>query len=131
MKLVSGVEQAIYTLVILDWQQEGVPLKSAAIAKMLGVSESYLRKVTRKLVVAGLASSKADRAGGLSLARPLEAITYLDVVRAVEPDGPVYDPKVLRVAAFSDTEAFAARERQIAGVFDGAIGALDLSFIHI
>ena len=56
MKLETGFEQSIYAIVMLERQQPGVPVKAPTIAKLLGTSESYLRKITRKLVVAGLLS---------------------------------------------------------------------------
>ena len=76
-------------------------------------------------MVAGLLSSKADRAGGLFLARPLGEITFLDVVRAVEGDGPVYDPKVLSTMAGAGTEGFAKRESVAVGVFVEAARAME------
>lgn len=125
MKLGTGVEQSIYAIVMLERQQPGVPVKAPTIARLLGTSESYLRKITRKLVVAGLLSSKADRAGGLFLARPLGEITFLDVVRAVEGDGPVYDPRVLSTMAGAGTEGFARRESVAVGVFAEAARAME------
>lgn len=69
--------------------------------------------------------SKADRAGGLFLARPLSEITFLDVVRAVEGDGPVYDPEVLSTMTGACTESFAKRERSAVGVFAEAARAME------
>ncbi len=125
VKLGTGVEQSIYAIVMLERQQPGVPVKAPTIARLLGVSESYLRKITRKLVVAGLLSSKADRAGGLFLARPLGEITFLDVVRAVEGDGPVYDPRVFSTMTGAGTEGFAKRESAAVGVFAEATRAME------
>ena len=131
MKLGTGVEQSIYAIVMLERQQPGVPVKAPTIARLLGVSESYLRKITRKLVVAGLLSSKADRAGGLFLARPLGEITFLDVVRAVEGDGPVYDPRVLSTMTGAGTEGFARRESVAVGVFAEAARAMEAALASL
>ena len=54
------------------------PLKSHELSKMLDVSDSYLKKVTRQLVVAGLITSKASKLGGFILNKKMNDINHLD-----------------------------------------------------
>ena len=54
MKMKSGVEQAICILIMLATQIDQRPIKSAILSKRLSVSDSYLKKVMRSLVVSGL-----------------------------------------------------------------------------
>ncbi len=46
-------------------------------------------------------------------------------MRAVEGDGPVYDPKVLSTMAGAGTEGFAKRERVAVEVFAEAVRAME------
>ena len=54
----------------------------------MGVSDSYLKKIIRQLVVAGLISSEAGKKGGVSLKMPPEKITLLDIFEAIEGKEP-------------------------------------------
>ena len=65
MRIRKSFEQAICILLLIG-TSEG-PLKSHELSKMLDVSDSYLKKVTRQLVVAGLITSKASKLGGFIL----------------------------------------------------------------
>ena len=62
MKIRKSFEQAICILIILATQN--LPVKSIDLSKRLGVSDSYLKKITRQLVVSGLIKSKASKLGG-------------------------------------------------------------------
>ena len=61
MKLKNSVEQAICLLIMIAHSDEKTPLKSYNISKSLGVSDSYLKKIIRQLVVAGLITSEAGK----------------------------------------------------------------------
>lgn len=53
MKISKSLEQATFVLLMLALQKEHWPIKSIVFSQRLGVSDSYLKKVLRKLVVAG------------------------------------------------------------------------------
>ena len=55
MRIRKSFEQAICILLLIG-TNDG-PLKSHELSKKLDVSDSYLKKVTRQLVVAGLITS--------------------------------------------------------------------------
>lgn len=89
MQLSKGFEQAIYVLAILEIKGQGQPLKSSRLSAELQVSDSSLKKVLRKLVLADLIKSVASKDGGFLLARPLSEISLQDVLLAVEGPQPI------------------------------------------
>ncbi|MBD8070047.1 RrF2 family transcriptional regulator [Bacillus sp. PS06] len=84
MQLTKGVEQAACILIFLATQESSEPLSTDEISKRLEVSPSYLKKITRKLVVKNIITSVSGNKGGIALARKLEDITLLDVIEAIE-----------------------------------------------
>lgn len=84
MKMSSAVEQSLVVLVMLVLQKDGLPVKSHVLSEHLEVSESYLKKTMRKLVVANLVKAIASKEGGFKLARKTNDITLLDVYEAIE-----------------------------------------------
>ncbi len=88
MKLKNSVEQAICLLIMIAHSDEKTPLKSYDISKSLGVSDSYLKKIIRQLVVAGLITSEAGKKGGVSLKKSPDKITLLDIFEAIEGKEP-------------------------------------------
>lgn len=91
MQTKIGVAQSIYVVALLAEQKENTPMKSHVISEQLRVSDSYLKKIIRQLVVAGILSSSASKTGGLSLARPADEITILDIYLAIEDDKPFFN----------------------------------------
>jgi Rrf2 family cysteine metabolism transcriptional repressor len=60
------------------------PVSLAQVAKRQGISQPYLEQIAIDLRRAGLLSSKRGAHGGYYLARPPEATTAGDVIRALE-----------------------------------------------
>ncbi|ACA81954.1 MULTISPECIES: RrF2 family transcriptional regulator [Leuconostoc] len=87
MKMSNAVEQSLVVLVMLALQKDELPIKSYLLSNRLEVSESYLKKTMRKLVVAGIVQAIASKEGGFKLARSIADITLLDVYEAIEGDG--------------------------------------------
>ncbi|MGW0946192.1 RrF2 family transcriptional regulator [Streptomyces sp. NPDC002623] len=81
--MAKGVEWALHTLLNLDMIGGG-PVGSGQLAEAHGLSASYLNKQLQQLARAGLVVSVPGPRGGFRLARPLEDITLLDVVEAIE-----------------------------------------------
>ena len=65
------------------------PLSLAEVARSQGISQPYLEQIAIELRRAGLLHSKRGAQGGYYLARPPEATTAADVIRAL--DGAVLD----------------------------------------
>lgn len=87
MKMSQAVEQSLVVLVMLALQKDDLPVKSYLLSDRLEVSESYLKKTMRKLVVAGIVEAIASKEGGFKLARSIADITLLDVYEAIEGNG--------------------------------------------
>ena len=75
---------AIRTLVHIGLNPSDEPLSIRHIAEYLGESPTYLAKVTRHLVRAGILRAHRGVAGGIELNREPEAITLRAVVEACQ-----------------------------------------------
>ncbi|MBP2966891.1 Rrf2 family transcriptional regulator, partial [Acinetobacter baumannii] len=100
--LTKATEQALAILAILATQTEDVPASSQAIYKKLSVSQSYVKKLLRKLVVAKVIEGVSGNNGGFYIEKQLDDISLLEVVESIE--GPVHSfPHVgILERAFSD-----------------------------
>lgn len=87
MQFTKAVDQAFCILILLATQESQAPLAADVISKKLEVSPSYLKKITRKLVVKNIITSVPGNNGGISLAKKLDEFTMLDVIEAME--GPI------------------------------------------
>jgi len=82
--------QADYAVRAMVYLAQLGPEKRAAtgqIAKEKSIPPSFLAKIVSQLSVAGLLQTSRGARGGVSLAKPAEAISLLDVVEAI--DGPI------------------------------------------
>src|SRR5690349_17460564 len=77
-------EYALRAVVCLG-NEGGRPLTTQVIAERAQVPVDYLAKVLQGLGRAGLVRSRRGLGGGFVLARPLDELTVLDVVNAVDP----------------------------------------------
>jgi len=68
-------------------QAGGGPARSPAIAAAVNAPPKFLEMILRELKASGLVTSSRGRMGGFALARPAEAISLGDIVRAT--DGPI------------------------------------------
>lgn len=80
---------ALHVLALAARSEE--PLSSAAAARRLGVSPSYLAKVLQPLARAGLLNSMRGAQGGFTLARPAESISALEVLELLDGKLPLRD----------------------------------------
>ncbi len=65
--------------------QVGQPVTTQRIAVVTHVPAGYLSKVLQLLGKAGLVGAQRGLRGGYVLARPLDELTVLDVINAVDP----------------------------------------------
>ncbi len=75
---------AFHTVYYLVSAEPGTSVTAAQLGKWFGVSVAHLAKVLPRLVRAGILRSRRGPAGGFVLACDPEAVTLLDVYRAVE-----------------------------------------------
>lgn len=102
MRLPNGVEQACCIIgLLIHPDSAGQPITNTFIAEKLEVSPSYLAKITRKLVVSGIITSRYGVGGGFSLARNPGEITLYDVVTAIDGDDLFFRSEGLLPKVFS------------------------------
>lgn len=82
MKIRGSFEQAICIVLIISTAAK--PVKSHELSRHLEVSDSYLKKIIRQLVVHGLITSIASKNGGFILHKQPDEITLLDLFDAIE-----------------------------------------------
>jgi Rrf2 family protein len=90
MRMTEGVEWALHCTTVLALVPAGMALSGSRLAEFHGVPAPYLAKSLQALCRAGIAESVRGRRGGFRLARPLEDISLLDVVLAVEGEAPAF-----------------------------------------
>ena len=83
------------------------PITNDALAEKMAVSPTYLKKISRKLVVAQLITSAQGAGGGFVLARELKQVTLHDVVLAIEGEAPFFQSQGII------ERVFATRRRQV------------------
>ena len=86
MNLSMTAEYALRAVAYLSGLDEGARLGAQALAAQTEIPPAYLSKIMRRLVVAELVDSQKGHGGGFTLTRPPEAITFAEVLAAVEPD---------------------------------------------
>lgn len=82
MKIRGSFEQAICIVLIISTNTK--PVKSYELSERLHVSDSYLKKIIRQLVVHGFIQSIASKNGGFILRKKPSEITFLDLFNAIE-----------------------------------------------
>jgi Rrf2 family protein len=86
MRLSEGVEWAMHACTVLALLPPDRALPAARLAEFHAVPPAYLAKHLQQLRSAGIVESVPGRRGGYRLARPPSAITFWEVVRAIETD---------------------------------------------
>ena len=117
------VEQGIYVVLLLSLEKEHRPLRSTQLSALLSVSDSYLKKILRKLVLADIITSNAGKDGGFQLARSIEEISVYDVYSALE--GEECDLKLSGIGSriFIYGKEFAHEEEKVVAAFRRANAA--------
>jgi Rrf2 family protein len=87
MQIPRRVDYGLRAVIYLSGQESDRCCSIAEIAKQQGVPKKFLEKIVQDLVRGGLIKSKRGSAGGYQLARAPEAISFCDVIEAIE--GPI------------------------------------------
>jgi Rrf2 family iron-sulfur cluster assembly transcriptional regulator len=98
MQITLTGEYAIRAMVHLASLEPGTIAQIADISRKWGIPEKFLRKIVARLTRAKLVKSHRGVHGGVSLARPPEEITLLEVVEEIE--GPMALNRCLVDAGF-------------------------------
>jgi len=91
-----GVEYALHSLFYMVDLPQGKAIGVKELAILQGISETYLSKVFTKLRKAGIVRATPGVNGGYELARNSEAISFWDVVEAVEGATPIFQCAEIR-----------------------------------
>ena len=87
MQIPRRVDYGLRAVIYLSGQDPEKCCSIAEIAKQQGVPRKFLEKIIQDLIRGGLIKSKRGACGGYSLARAPEAISFSDVIEAIE--GPI------------------------------------------
>src|SRR5690625_3522239 len=90
MQMKTGVEQAVYAILLLHLLPERAVLPGEAISEQLGTSPTYFQKILRKLVRADLISSVPGAKGGFKLKKKAGDIRVYDIYLAIEGKQSIY-----------------------------------------
>ena len=90
MQLATGVEWTTHICTVLALVPEGRGLNVEALAEFFEVPSAYLAKQMQLLRRAGIVDSVRGKKGGYRLAKGVDAITLLDIVRAIEGPMPAF-----------------------------------------
>jgi Rrf2 family iron-sulfur cluster assembly transcriptional regulator len=87
LRLTNAADYAIRSMLYIASLPEGRVVLRSEVAETQNIPSSFMAKILRGLVRAGLLRSSRGVHGGFSLARSASEISLLDVVEAIE--GPV------------------------------------------
>lgn len=90
MQMKTGVEQAVYALLIMNFLPNKAVVPGEVISEHLGASPTYFQKILRKLVAADLVASVPGKKGGVKMKCDPQAITIYDVYLAIEGKQSLY-----------------------------------------
>ncbi|WP_393916187.1 RrF2 family transcriptional regulator [Halostreptopolyspora alba] len=86
----EGVEWALHTCLNLAWAAADQSISATRLAAFYELPAPYLNKQLQSLVRAGILTSTPGPRGGFRLARPIERVTLMDVVAAIEGPGEAF-----------------------------------------
>jgi Rrf2 family protein len=90
MRMNQGVEWGLHVCLALSWAAPGVSVTADQLAEYFDLPKPYLHKQIRSLARGGLVASATGPRGGYALARPVETITLMDVVTAIQGPDPAF-----------------------------------------
>ncbi|AOZ90783.1 RrF2 family transcriptional regulator [Paenibacillus crassostreae] len=90
MHMKTGVEQAVYAILLLNMLPDKAVLPGEVISQQLGASATYFQKLLRKLVSADLITSVPGVKGGFKLKKRPEDIRIYDIYVAIEGQQTLY-----------------------------------------
>jgi Rrf2 family protein len=110
MRTTAKAEYAVRAAVELAAVGTGEPVKAEQIAEAQSIPLNFLENILAELRRAGIVESRRGAAGGYLLARPADAISLADVIRAVE--GPLANVRGMSPDTL-EYEGSAARLRDV------------------
>lgn len=87
MQITRQADYALRAMLYLARNDPAQRASTSQIAEIQQIPPSFLAKIISQLSIAGLIHTSRGARGGVTLARPIEEISLLDVVEAI--DGPI------------------------------------------
>ncbi len=87
MQITRQADYAVRAVLYLAGLSNGRRAPTSEIAREQHIPPSFLAKIVSQLSVAGVVQTSRGARGGVSLARPSEKISLLEVIEAI--DGPI------------------------------------------
>jgi len=88
MQITRQADYALRAIIYLSRLEENEKAATSLIAEAQKIPPSFLAKIVSQLSIAGLIHTSRGARGGVSLAKPADEISILDVVEAI--DGPIF-----------------------------------------
>lgn len=105
MRISARADYAVRAALELTVREDGAPVKAETVARAQDIPHKFLEGILGDLRKAGLVTSRRGGNGGYQLARPADAISVADVIRAV--DGPIVSVRGERPTQLAYTGAAA------------------------
>jgi Rrf2 family transcriptional regulator, iron-sulfur cluster assembly transcription factor len=84
LRLTHAADYAVRAMIHIACLPEGAVALRGDVARAYGIPSSFIAKILRRLVRAGVLQSSRGVHGGFALARPASDINLLEVVEAIE-----------------------------------------------
>lgn len=84
LKINRQTDYAVRVILLLAKQPAGAKLSTALIRDEMLIPHAFIPRIVARLAAEGLLTTYPGRDGGVTLARPAEQISMLDVVEAFE-----------------------------------------------
>ncbi|AEG60496.1 RrF2 family transcriptional regulator [Desulforamulus ruminis] len=91
MKYTKATNYALHTMLYMIDHGQHEKLSVHVLAEHFQVSVTYLSKILTQLVKAGLIESTSGASGGYTLRKRAENISFMDVIRATEGSGALFE----------------------------------------
>ena len=88
MQITRQADYALRAMIYLSRLEENEKTATSLVAKDQEIPPSFLAKIISQLSIAGLIHTSRGARGGVSLAKPADEISVLDVIEAI--DGPIF-----------------------------------------
>ena len=88
MQITRQADYALRAVIYLSRLEENERAATSLIADDQKIPSSFLAKIISQLSIAGLIHTSRGARGGVSLAKPADEISVLDVIEAI--DGPIF-----------------------------------------
>lgn len=90
MKYTKATNYALHIMAFIVKQEGRENISLQPLAKHMNISPTYLSKILTQLVKADLIQSAPGMNGGYSLRKPKDAISFFDVIQAIEGSGALF-----------------------------------------